>query len=386
MCLSQNKGYKYAVLVAITNIIFTSGQVAQNSWLAANVQNPSLLAVDLNIQTSRSLFSQLLCALFGAPMSFFHSTPLGRIIARVSSDLSIVDLDVPLTLSFSISATLIAYINLGILCYFTWQVLFVAAPLIFMSVGLQKYYLASSNELMRINGTTKSLVANHLGESISGAVIIRAFKKENRFFAKMLELIDNNASTSFYCFAATEWLTQGLEIMAAAILSSSAFAFTILPLGTYSSAQNNCNSVVGMVLSYGLSLNMFTFLYTKPVFSCKSNNLCRNLSQYIHIVSEERDIIEDNQLPDDWPSVKYNQDAPPVLQRITCTFQGGDKIGIVGRTGSGKTTLINAIFRLIEPSGGNIIIDGQDITTVGYMTCDLKLVLFLKILHSFMVQ
>lgn len=110
MYLGQNKGYVYATLVAVTNIIFTSGQVSQNSWLAANVQNPSvstsnlvlvyitigfgsiifllfraLLAVDLNIQTSRSLFSQLLSALFRAPMSFFHSTPLGRILSRVSA-------------------------------------------------------------------------------------------------------------------------------------------------------------------------------------------------------------------------------------------------------------------------------------------------------------
>lgn len=90
---------------------------------------------------------------------------------------------------------------------------------------------------MRINGTTKSLVANHLGESILGAVTIRAFKQEDRFFAKMLELINNNASPSFHCFAATEWLTQRLEIMGAAILSSSAFVITLLPLGTFSSGQ-----------------------------------------------------------------------------------------------------------------------------------------------------
>lgn len=90
---------------------------------------------------------------------------------------------------------------------------------------------------MRINGTAKSLVANHLGETISGAVTIRAFNQEDCFFAKMLELIDNNASPSFHCFAATEWLTQRLETMGAAILSSSAFVITLLPLGTFSSGK-----------------------------------------------------------------------------------------------------------------------------------------------------
>ncbi|CAN6300820.1 unnamed protein product [Urochloa humidicola] len=393
--LGQNKGYIYATLVAVTNIFFTCAQVSQNSWLAANVQNPNvstlnlvlvyiaigsgsiifllfraLLAVDLNIKSSRSLFSQLLNALFYAPMSFYHATPLGRILSRVSSDLGTIDLDVPLTLSFSISATLNACINLGVLCFFTWQVLFVASPVIFMSIRLQRYYLASSKELMRINGTTKSLVANYLGESISGAVTIRAFKQQNRFFTKMLELIDNNASPSFHCFAATEWLTQRLEIMSATILSSSAFIFTLLPLGTFSSG------VVGMVLSYGLSLNML-FLFSIQNQCSLANQIIsvERLSQYMHIASEAPGTVEDSQLLANWPSVgkielhnleiQYNQEASPVLHGITCTIEGGEKIGIVGRTGSGKTTLINAIFRLVEPSGGTIIIDGQDITAVG---------------------
>ncbi|CAN6312669.1 unnamed protein product [Urochloa humidicola] len=393
--LGQNKGYIYATLVAVTNTFFTCAQVSQNSWLAANVQNPNvstlnlvlvyiaigsgsiifllfraLLALDLNIKSSRSLFSQLLSALFYAPMSFYHATPLGRILSRVSSDLGTIDLDVPLTLSFSISATLNACINLGVLCFFTWQVLFVASPVIFMSVRLQRYYLASSKELMRINGTTKSLVANYLGESISGAVTIRAFKQQNRFFTKMLELIDNNASPSFHCFAATEWLTQRLEIMSATILSSSAFIFTLLPLGTFSSG------VVGMVLSYGLSLNML-FLFSIQNQCSLANQIIsvERLSQYMHIASEAPGMVEDSQLPANWPSVgkielhdleiQYNQEASPVLHGITCTIEGGEKIGIVGRTGSGKTTLINAIFRLVEPSGGTIVIDGQDITAVG---------------------
>uniref|UniRef100_A0A0D3HVQ7 Uncharacterized protein n=1 Tax=Oryza barthii TaxID=65489 RepID=A0A0D3HVQ7_9ORYZ len=325
MYLGQNKGYIYAILVAIANIAFTSGQLAQNSWLAANIQNPgvstfnlvqvytaigigsimfllfrALLAVDLGLQTSRSLFSQLLTALFRAPMSFFHSTPIGRILSR-------------------------------------------------------RYYLASSKELMRINGTTKSLVANHLAESISGAVTVRAFKQEGRFFARFLELIDNNASPSIHCFAATEWLTQRLEIMATAILSSSAFIITLLPQGTLSPG------VAGMVLSYGLSLNML-FLFSIQNQCSLANQIIsvERISQYMDIVSEAPDIVEDNQLP-----VKYTQDASPVLKGVSCTFQGGDKIGIVGRTGSGKTTLINAIFRLVKPSGGKITIDGQDITTMG---------------------
>lgn len=100
---------------------------------------------------------------------------------------------------------------------------------------LQRYYFSAAKELMRINGTTKSFVANHLAESVSGAVTIRAFKEEERFFAKNLQLTDTNASPFFHYFAANEWLIQRLEILSATVLASSALCMVLLPTGTFSS-------------------------------------------------------------------------------------------------------------------------------------------------------
>ncbi|XP_072977430.1 ABC transporter C family member 10-like [Typha angustifolia] len=393
--LNQNKGFLYASLAALSHLIFLSGQISQNSWMAANVQNPnvstlklivvylaigfatvifllsrSVLVVILGLQSSKSLFSQLVGSLFRAPMSFFDSTPLGRILSRVSSDLSIVDVDVPFSLIFSICATMNAYSNLGVLAFVTWEVLFVSVPMIYLSIRLQRYYLASAKELMRINGTTRSLVANHLAESISGAVTIRAFEEEDRFFAKNLELIDRDSSPFFYNFATSEWLIQRLETMSAAVLSSSALVMALLPPGTFSSG------FVGMALSYGLSLNM------SLVFSIQNQCTLANyiisverLNQYMNVTSEGPEVVEDNRPPPNWPSIgrveikdlkiRYRPDTPLVLRGISCTFEGGHKIGIVGRTGSGKTTLIGALFRLVEPAGGRILIDGIDIVKVG---------------------
>ncbi|KAH7682383.1 Xenobiotic-transporting ATPase protein [Dioscorea alata] len=393
--MNQNKGFLYASLAALSHIIFIAGQISQNSWMAANVQNHQVstlrlilvylaigistavflfsrsgFIVVLGLQSSKSLFSQLLNSLFRAPMSFFDSTPLGRILSRVSSDLSIVDLDVPFSLVFSISATLNAYSNLGVLAVVTPQILFVTIPVIYVTLKLQKYYLASAKELMRINGTTKSIVANHLAESLSGAMTIRAFKEEGRFFAKSLELIDKNASPFFLNFASTEWLIQRLETMSAAVLSSSALVMVLLPSGALSSG------FVGMALSYGLSLNV------SLVFSIQNQCTLANyiisverLNQYMHVSSEAPEVINENRPALNWPSVgrvelhdlkiRYRPDTPLVLQGISCIFEGGHKIGIVGRTGSGKTTLIGALFRLVEPAGGKIVIDGIDISSIG---------------------
>jgi len=393
--LRQNKGFFNASLGVLCHIIFLSGQISQNSWMAANVQNPdvntlklisvyiaigiftvffllfrSLALVVLGVQTSRSLFSQLLNSLFRAPMSFFDSTPLGRVLSRVSSDLSIVDLDVPFGLMFAAGASLNAYSNLGVLAVVTWQVLFVIVPMMVLALRLQRYYLASAKELMRINGTTKSALANHLGESVAGAITIRAFEEEDRFFEKNLELIDKNAGSYFYNFAATEWLIQRLETMSAAVLSFSAFIMALLPPGTFSSG------FIGMALSYGLSLNN-SFVFSIQNQCQLSNQIIsvERVNQYMDIPSEAAEIIEENRPSPNWPQVgrvdlrdlkiRYRQDAPLVLHGITCTFEGGDKIGIVGRTGSGKTTLIGALFRLVEPTGGKIIIDSVDITTIG---------------------
>ncbi|XP_020149568.1 ABC transporter C family member 10 [Aegilops tauschii subsp. strangulata] len=393
--LRQNKGFFYASLSVMSHIVFLAGQISQNSWMAANVQNPhvstlklisvyvgigvctmifvlsrSLFVVVLGVQTSRSLFSQLLNSLFRSPMSFFDSTPQGRILSRVSSDLSIVDLDIPFAFMFSLSSCLNAYSNVGVLAVVVWQVLFVALPMIVLVIQLQRYYLASAKELMRINGTTKSALANHLGESISGAITIRAFEEEDHFFAKNLELVDKNAGPYFFNFAATEWLIERLEIMGAVVLSSSAFVMALLPAGTFSPG------FIGMALSYGLSLNN-SFVNTIQKQCDLANKIIsvERVNQYMDIPSEAPEVIEENRPAPDWPQVgsvelkdlkiRYRGDAPLVLHGITCKFQGRDKIGIVGRTGSGKTTLIGALFRLVEPAEGKIIIDSMDISTIG---------------------
>jgi len=392
--LRQNKGFLNASLCAISYIVLLAGQISQNSWMAANVQNPSvntlklilvyiviggcmmffllsrcLFIVVLGVQTSRSLFSQLLDSLFHAPVSFYDSTPLGRVLSRVSSDLSIIDLDVPFTFMFSVSASLNAYSNLGVLVFVTWQILFIAVPMIVLATRLQRYYLASAKELMRINGTTKSTLANHLGEAISGATTIRAFNQEHHFFAKYLELVDKNAGAYFYNFAAVEWLILRLETMSAVTVSFCAFAMALLPPGTLSPG------FVGMALSYALSLNVsFVFSIQNQCSLANQIVAVERVKQFMEIQSEAAE-VEEHRPAQDWPQVgrvelrdlkiRYRKDAPLVLHGITCTFEGGDKIGIVGRTGSGKTTLIGALFRLVEPAEGKILIDSIDITTIG---------------------
>ncbi|KFK23358.1 hypothetical protein AALP_AAs47212U000100 [Arabis alpina] len=393
--LNQNKGYIFFLIASLAQVMFTIGQILQNYWLAANVENPhvstlklilvylliglcsvlcllvrSICVVIMCMKSSTSLFSQLLNSLFRAPMSFYDSTPLGRILSRVSSDLSIVDLDVPFGLIFVVASTINTSFSLAVLANITWQVMFVSVPVIYIAFRLQKYYFKTAKELMRINGTTKSLVASHLAESVAGAITIRAFDEEERFFKKILTLIDTNASPFLHSFAANEWLIQRLETVSAIVLASTAFCMVLLPTGTFSSG------FIGMALSYGLSLNMGLVYSVQN--QCYLDNWIisvERLNQYSNIPPESPEVIEETRPPVNWPAtgrveisdlqIRYRRESPLVLRGISCIFEGGHKIGIVGRTGSGKTTLISALFRLVEPVGGKIVVDGVDISKIG---------------------
>ncbi|KEH25776.1 ABC transporter family protein [Medicago truncatula] len=393
--LNNMKGYIFFFVSTFSHLIFVVCQILQNLWMAANVDNPrvsmlqlilvysligfssaffmlirSLFVVSLGLQSSKYLFLRLMKSLFRAPMSFYDATPLGRILSRVSSDLSILDLDMPFSLCFSVGSTIIFYSTLTILAVVTWQVIIVVIPMVYVTLRLQRYYFTAAKEVMRISGTTKSYVANHVAETVAGAVTIRAFEEEDRFFEKNLDLIDINASAFFHNFASNEWLILRLETIGASLLATTALCMVMLPSGTFSSGY------IGMALSYGLTLNA-SLVYTTQIQCTLANHIIsvERLNQYMHIQSEAKEIVEGNHPPLNWPvagkveicdlKIRYRPDGPLVLHGITCTFEAGHKIGIVGRTGSGKSTLISALFRLVEPTEGKVVVDGIDISSIG---------------------
>ncbi|XVF51375.1 hypothetical protein PTKIN_Ptkin04bG0180100 [Pterospermum kingtungense] len=393
--LRHNKGFLYYTLAILFHMVFIVGQLVQTYWLAADIQNSkvsrmellivftvigcalaiflllrSFYVVLLGVGASESIFSALLKSLFRAPMSFYDSTPVGRILSRVSSDLRVIDMEMAFQLSITLGSTMNTYFSFLILAILAWPVAFIIVPMIYLTILIQRHYHASAKELMRIDGTTKSTEASHLAESIAGAMTIRAFGEVDRFFLKNMILIDANASPNFHTFSANEWLIQWLEILCAIVLSSSALSMTLIPLGA------SASGLIGLALAYGLSLNVFLVISVKS--QCMLSNSVvsvERLEQYMYIPSEAPEVIEANRPSQDWPSlgkveihnlkVRYRPDAPLVLQGISCTFEGGSKIGIVGRTGSGKSTLIGVLLRLVEPTEGEITIDNLNICTIG---------------------
>lgn len=330
----------------------------------------ALLVATFGLEAAQKLFTKMLRCIFRAPMSFFDSTPAGRILNRVSVDQSVVDLDIPFRLGGFASTTIQLLGIVGVMMKVTWQVLLLVVPMAIICLWLQKYYMASSRELVRIVSIQKSPVIHLFGESIAGAATIRGFGQEKRFMKRNLHLLDCFARPFFCSISAIEWLCLRMEL-----LSTFVFAFCMVLLVSFPRGTID-PSMAGLAVTYGLNLNA---RLSRWILSfCKLENKIisiERINQYSEIPSEAPPVIENCRPPATWPEigtielidlkVRYKENLPLVLHDLTCTFPGGKKIGIVGRTGSGKSTLIQSLFRMVEPVAGRIIIDNIDISTIG---------------------
>ncbi|KAL5210026.1 hypothetical protein ABZP36_005649 [Zizania latifolia] len=330
----------------------------------------SLLVATFGLATAQKLFVKMLRCVFRAPMSFFDTTPSGRILNRVSVDQSVVDLDIAFRLGGFASTTIQLLGIVAVMSKVTWQVLILIVPMAVACMWMQRYYIASSRELTRILSVQKSPVIHLFSESIAGAATIRGFGQEKRFMKRNLYLLDCFARPLFSSLAAIEWLCLRMELLSTFVFAFCMGILVSFPPGTIEP------SMAGLAVTYGLNLNA---RMSRWILSfCKLENRIisvERIYQYCKLPSEAPLLIENCCPPSSWPEngnielvdlkVCYKDDLPLVLHGISCMFPGGKKIGIVGRTGSGKSTLIQALFRLIEPTSGQIIIDNINISGIG---------------------
>ncbi|GMI69433.1 multidrug resistance-associated protein 4, ATP-binding cassette C4 [Hibiscus trionum] len=324
----------------------------------------------MGLKTAQIFFRQILQSILHAPMSFFDTTPSGRILSRASTDQTNVDIFVPFIMGIAISMYITLLSIIIITCQYAWPTIFLIIPLGWLNYWYRGYYLSTSRELTRLDSITKAPVIHHFSESISGVMTIRAFRKEDRFCQENVNRVNSSLRMDFHNNGSNEWLGFRLELIGSIVLCLSTMFMIFLP----SSIVRPEN--VGLSLSYGLSLNavMFWALY----MSCFVENRMvsvERIKQFSSIQPEAAWHIQDRLPPPNWPAhgnvelkdlqVRYRPSTPLVLKGISLSINGGEKIGVVGRTGSGKSTLIQVFFRLVEPTAGKIIIDGIDICMLG---------------------
>ncbi|XP_042515302.1 ABC transporter C family member 3-like [Macadamia integrifolia] len=394
--------YKGALvpLILLAQIFFQLLQIASNYWMvwATNVSKDvkphvrastlilvyvilalgsslcvlarSTLTVTSGYKTATLLFNKMHLCIFRAPMSFFDSTPSGRILNRASTDQSAVDMSIPSAIT-SVAFSVIQLLGIiAIMSQVSWQVFVVFILVIVICILYQQYYIPTAREIARLIGVCKAPLIQHFAESISGSTTIRSFDQEPRFIEMNLKLIDGYSRPQLYNASAREWLCFRLDMLSSLTFVISLVFLILAPKGVINIG------IAGLAVTYGLNLNLLQAWVVWNLCHLENKIISvERMFQYSCIPSEPPLVTEVNSLDCEWPShgdvdlvnlqIRYAPHLPLVLRGITCTFSGGMKTGIVGRTGSGKSTLIQALFRIVEPAAGHIMIDGIDISNIG---------------------
>ncbi|KAF0698068.1 Aste57867_11288 [Aphanomyces stellatus] len=323
------------------------------------------------LKGSKALFRQMLDGVIQAPMRFFDTNPIGRILNRFGDDILQCDIMIPMSFAPIMVETAAALSKLVTTVAIVQFMGLLLPPLIYIYVKLGAYYLGPLRELNRIKKTTLSPLLSLVSQSVEGSVTIRAFgsRYQRRFFRLHDQAIETYSASCFAAVALNQWFNLRVQLV------SNSIVFAIL-LGAIFMNGSLSAGVIGLAISYGLTIpanlsslvGMWANLETALIAP-------ERVHEYAHVPSEgarETTTTTPAQL---WPtdgaitfdnvSFRYKDDDPLVLKHVSFAIRAGEKIGVVGRTGAGKSSLMMTLFRINEVATGTIRIDGVDTATLG---------------------
>ncbi|KAG8652165.1 ABC transporter C family member 2 isoform X1 [Manihot esculenta] len=335
-----------------------------------------------SLYAARRLHDAMLNSILRAPMVFFHTNPLGRIINRFAKDLGDIDRNVAVFVNMflgQVSQLLSTFVLIGIVSTMSlWAIM----PLLVLFYGAYLYYQSTAREVKRMDSISRSPVYAQFGEALNGLSTIRAYKAYDRMADINGRSMDNNIRFTLVNMSANRWLAIRLETLGGVMIWLTA-TFAVMQNGRAENQQAFA-STMGLLLSYALNITgLLTAVLRLASLAENSLNAVERVGTYIDLPSEAPSIVEGNRPPPGWPSsgsikfedvvLRYRPELPPVLHGLSFVVSPSDKVGIVGRTGAGKSSMLNALFRIVELERGRILIDGCDIAKFGLM--DLRKVL-----------
>ena len=323
-----------------------------------------VLQYQASLQASASLYNRLIRALLFAKPQFYDKTPIGRITNRLSRDMEEVDQELSPVMQMSVENLISLVAIIAVICWAAPKFLLVLWLVLAMYITIGALYLASSRDLKRIESVQRSPLYTLVGETISGMVTIRGYSDCERVIRQCLVLVDKWNRAFLFLWYENRWLSICCDVSGAGV---TLLAALFLLFGSADAA------LAGFTLSYAITL-VDVVLWLVRLYSVVEINMnsVERVGEYIRITPERHG---GTQPPAHWPtdsgsievrelSVRYGPEFPLALTGVTFTIAPGEKVGIVGRTGSGKSTLSLAFFRFLEAESGSIVIDGIDISTI----------------------
>uniref|UniRef100_A0A0S7F1W1 MRP4 n=2 Tax=Poeciliopsis prolifica TaxID=188132 RepID=A0A0S7F1W1_9TELE len=327
----------------------------------------NLLLFSVLVKAAQSLHNSMFNAILRAPVRFFDINPIGRVLNRFSKDIGQVDSMLPWTFTDFIQVFLQILGVIAVAASVIPWILIPVLPLLGLFLFLRRYFLQTSRDVKRLESTTRSPVFSHLSSSLQGLWTIRAFGAEERF-QNAFDAHQNLHSEAFFLFLTTSrWFAVRLDGMCSVFVTITTFGCLLLR------DQLDAGSV-GLALSYAVTLmGMFQWGVRQ---SAEVENMMTSVERVMEYTELESEAPWETKKrpPPGWPSkglvtfdgvsFSYSNDSPPVLHGLQAMFQPQEKVGIVGRTGAGKSSLVSALFRLAEPQG-KIYIDGVVTSDLG---------------------
>ncbi|XP_033096645.1 ATP-binding cassette sub-family C member 9-like [Anneissia japonica] len=325
----------------------------------------SSLAMFTALLASKRLHGGMLYRVMHSPMRFFDTTPVGRILNRFSSDIQTTDMKLGQTVGSFLRFSFACLSAIVVNAIVSWYFIVAIIPIFILYLILMKFFITTSRELQRLDSISKSPVYAHFSESLGGLSTIRAYCQENRFRRSILKKIDRNNTAYIYLQTANRWLGIRLDVIGALIVLIAGLS-TMIP----AYFGNLKPSLVGLAITYALSMaSQLNWVIRMSAEMEMNMNAVERINYYSNLKTETYE--GSMYAPLDWPdkgeiqikgiSVRYAQELDAVLQDITVSFKSAEKIGICGRTGSGKSSLTLALFRVIDTFKGSIDIDGINI-------------------------
>ncbi|KKK12653.1 hypothetical protein AOCH_001343 [Aspergillus ochraceoroseus] len=322
------------------------------------------IIVSGSIRASQVVFEQFTKTILTVPLHFLDTTPVGQILNRFTSDFGVLDSDLALDLSYLLHSCVMILGVIVAALVTSPVVVGLGALALLASWAVGYFYVTGAREAKRLESTARSPIFELVGSLLTGLPTIRAFGRGKDYIERMYDLIDTHCQALWHRRLFTCWMAFWLSMVAAVFVASVSMIFV--------SIRTIDAPLAGFALSFALEMSdHISWLLSHYAQVEIDFNAAERLVEYTQLEQESKSGIE---VPASWPTkgeiqvtalyVGYAPDLPPVLNGLDFFIRQGERIGIVGRTGAGKSSLAMTLLRCLEARSGSIHIDGIDISHV----------------------
>ncbi|ORY24672.1 hypothetical protein BCR39DRAFT_546075 [Naematelia encephala] len=339
-----------------------------------SVLSMAIIKIVCGLKSSRKMHDSAFAALMRSPLSFFELTPTGRILNLFSRDVFVIDEVLVVAIGSFVRMVISVLGVVVVIAAGAPLVLIAFIPLGYIYRLVMRYYLSTSRELKRLDAVSRSPIFSFFGETLAGLPVIRGFGQTERFIANNEARIDRNQACYMPAMTVNRWLACRLEFLGSCLMFSTALVSVSALL-----LSNDVDAgLVGLLMTYTISVTGSLNWLVRSASEVEQNIVSvERVLGYTNLPSEAPQEIPENKPRQNWPehgtiefehfAMRYRPELDLCLRDVSVKIEGGERVGVCGRTGAGKSSMTLALFRILEAAGGKISIDGVDISTIGLL-------------------